>query len=297
MKSMTGFGRATANGEDFDLSVEISSVNRKGLEISVNLPREWAQMEASLTAEVKNFFTRAKVNVSIRASKKISEKNSFRVDTERVGSMLEAFRATAQELGVAFAPDAEFLLKLNTLACEGKGDEFSDFLNDVSKNQPVVQAALLEALKAIDAMRETEAEAIKKDFVLRLKFMSECVEKIKEISEKLPKIYKEIFLQRLNQLGLQLDLNDERVCKEICIFVDKSDISEECTRLASHISQFENTLQASEPAGRKLDFICQEIGREINTIASKANSLEITNLAISLKNELERVREQAQNIE
>jgi uncharacterized protein (TIGR00255 family) len=160
-----------------------------------------------------------------------------------------------------------------------------------------IEAPFENALASIDEMRKTEGASLKEDFLRRLDLLEKYIIEIKLLSKDTPVNYQDQLMQRLRGMKLELNHDDERVLKEVALFCDKIDISEESTRLDSHIGQFRDTVNSSENNGRKMDFMCQELGREINTIGSKANNFEISKLVIDFKNELERIREQVQNVE
>ena len=274
MKSMTGFGRAAAECEGFSVVADVSSVNKKGLEISVSLPRDWQPLERLIAAKAREFYTRGKVGVSVRADFK------------------GALKAACESVGAKFEPSADTVLKLCELSASDAAQS-----PDWESAWATVSAALSEAFEKSSQMREAEGENLKRDLASRLNLILELALSAERESRNTAAQYRDRLLARLKDLGLELNLGDERLLKELCIFADKCDVSEEITRLKSHIAQFLSALEERDAVGRKMDFICQEMGREINTMASKANNLELTKIAISLKNELERVREQIQNIE
>lgn len=287
---MTGFGRANKQCAAFDIAIDVSSVNKKGFELSVSLPREWSPMERLFAQLLKKTVARGKVSVSVRIEKKDGGATGV-LDADALAKPLADFEAVCEKLGAKFEPTPELLLKLGEMLAANESAA------DWEESWAEIEPAAKEAVEKLDAMRITEGAALKADLKSRLGTISALVSDVENSSSGTVEKYREQLLQRLASSGLQLDPNDERVLKEICIFADKCDICEEITRLKSHIAQFLSTLEESEAVGRKMDFICQEMGREINTIASKTNSLELTKLAIDLKNELERVREQTQNVE
>lgn len=291
MKSMTGFGRAAADCPEFSLTVDVSSVNKKGLELSVGLPREWQPMERLVAAKLREFYTRGKVGVSIKAEFK-GIKNSPLADKAAVAAALEELKSLCSNYGTKFEPTADTILKICELtsSCTAQNSDWEAAWETVA-------TALDQALRSAEQMRELEGENLKKDLIHRLDLILELVMAAEKESKNTVGQYRDQLLGRLKEMGLEIRLDDERLLKELCIFADKCDVAEEITRLKSHISQFIAAADESGPVGRKMDFICQEMGREINTTASKANNLELTKLAISLKNELERVREQVQNVE
>lgn len=292
MKSMTGFGRACADFKDFTLTIDISSLNKKGFEIFVGAPRDWQSLERDIACELKKIFSRGKFSVSITVEKASAASEIFAPDAA-IKSALERLGELCAQSGAAFAPDAAAVLSLNTLLRENSSDGRGDALQFREQTLGLLRQACAE----LDKMREAEGAELKADLLARLQKIENLVFDAEAEAKNSPVNYKETLLQKLSALGLDLDTNDERVLREVCLFADKCDVSEEITRLKSHIKQFRELLDSLEPAGRKLDFLCQEIGREINTTASKANNLSLTKITLELKNELERIREQVQNLE
>ena len=290
MKSMTGFGRATFSNESLDASIDVSSVNRKGLEISCSLPRDWLAAERLVAQRVREFYTRGKVSVAIKVNFKGMGSGAFG-NSEKMREALDNLKNTCDNLKVEFKPTLSDLIALSEALEDGELlPDFESLWGEFDKNLEL-------ALRGADEMRICEGLNLKADFERRLKLLRGLVESVESESKNTVSDYKQALLSRLKSMNLDLDLDDERVLKEVAIFADKADICEEITRLKSHISQFEACINSTENCGRKLDFICQEMGREINTIGSKANKLELSKIVIDFKNELERVREQVQNVE
>lgn len=290
MKSMTGFGRATTESNGLSVCIDVSSVNKKGLEISASMPRDWSPMERLIASKLRNFYERGKVNVAIRAE--MANSSAIMPSPEQLSEATAELKKACELVGTDFNPTADTLLKIaDTLR------QNSASLTDWEEAWQIVEPALAEALQNADDMRCIEGSTLKSDITSRLATISKLVEQAELAAKDSPAKYREKLLSKLSEAGLEIDLNDERVLKEICIFADRCDISEEITRLKSHIGQFLATMEATSAVGRKMDFICQEMGREINTSASKANNLDLTKITIELKNELERIREQIQNIE
>ncbi|MGE9293427.1 MAG: YicC/YloC family endoribonuclease, partial [Puniceicoccales bacterium] len=287
---MTGYGRGAASDSRLDLTIELASVNRKGLEVSASLPREWQGMERELTDKVRAAVGRGKVTLSVTV-KDLATAEGLNWDNNQVKATVERMRALSLEIGSTLQLDGQTLLGIiNELKGSGELPSWEEAL-------PLAQKALAEGLKAFNDMRATEGAALQQDILSRLaQIRTWCGEISKAFEGTVPR-YRELLLERLQKANLELDISDERVLKEIALFADRCDITEELTRLESHLTQFEETLSANEPIGRKLDFLCQELYRETNTVGSKANNIDITRLVIEIKNELERVREQVQNIE
>ncbi len=289
MKSMTGFGRGCCSAEEFDITVDASSVNRRSLEVSVGLPREWQGLERRISELSKEFFSRGKVQISCAVRMK---GDSAGVDFESLKSAFSALKKNAEMLGVEFKPDLNTLIELGkTIGTSFRNADNLDALWDC------IKPAFETAFKELSNMRQREGAALKEDLKERISVLLGFADRLKELSASRPASYKEMLLSKLAKLGLNLDLNDERVLKEVCLFADKCDVAEELTRIKSHLGQFLSALDEPSAVGRKLDFICQELGREINTASNKAVDYEFSKIAVDFKNELERIREQVQNIE
>jgi uncharacterized protein (TIGR00255 family) len=268
--SMTGFGRAQTVFNGADLNVEISSVNRRNLEISVSLPREWQSLERVIQAAARKGVNRGKLHIQIQASPS-AEEAGFHWDEAGLASTLKRLQDAARENNVEWAPTADALVKLAAL------NKVDMLLPDAESVEPALMEVVGEAVANLVAMRETEGAALGADLEERLNNLTGGLSEIREHSAGTVERYREILLQRLKQAGLELELSDERVLKEIAIFSDRCDIAEE--------------------VGRKLEFLLQEVNREFNTIGSKANNIEVSRCVIEAKNEIERIREQIQNIE
>ncbi len=290
MKSMTGFGRATAALGNYTLTVQVNSVNRKTLDLQVSLPNEWEALEAPVGELVRKYALRGKINVRFDVTG--SEAAQAAVwDEATVAANLEKLAAFAAKQGVTFAPSADLLWQI--ASAQRKGAE----LPAVEDVQAVALATAEEALKAFSAMRAKEGAALMTDFQARLAILRAQVAIVTERAPQVAPTYRELLLKRLREAGLELKVDDERVLKEVALFADRSDVTEELTRLKSHLEQFTTLLKSDGEIGRKAEFILQEIGREVNTTGAKANDLTISKAVIELKNELERIREQIANVE
>ena len=289
MNSMTGFGSGTAQEDKLELTLEINSVNRKGLEVNASLPKDWQKLEPFIAEKVKSTLKRGKLNITLNA-KDLSTTEGLSWNKEAVQEAYQKLDALSKDLGIELKPDGDFLMRLiSTLG--------TDALPDAEALKPLLDKALDDALGALCQMRATEGAALKNDTLGRLNTLSETLTSIEAASTNTVARQRELLLERLKQAGLELNLEDERILKELALFADRCDITEEITRLKSHLDQFVNLLESEGSIGRKLDFLCQEVLRELNTIGSKANNIEITRFIIDSKNELECIREQIQNIE
>mgnify|MGYP001544139408 CR=1 FL=1 len=290
MNSMTGYGRATAALGSHTLTVQVSSVNRKMLDLTVALPAEWEAMEPVIGERVRQVAVRGKVHVDVELTgAKAGAEATW--DEDAASEAVDRLASFAKREGVDFQPTPELLWQIANSQRRGAEKPALDAA------RPILEEALGEALRGFAAMRAREGEALLVDFLTRLGLLAKQIAAVAERAPQVPAYYREQFLRRLREAGLELDLNDERVLKEIALFADRCDITEELTRLRSHLEQFTALLKSGGEIGRKSEFILQEIGREVHTIGSKANDLVISRSVIELKNELERVREQIANVE
>ena len=288
MKSMTGYGRGELTTGGQNICIQISSLNSKRLEVFVNQPREWQSLEHKIRELVVSRLGRGKIVVAIEKSEgqQFSEN-----EIERLSHSFNSFKRLAKALGVDFKPDASFLLAfLNQAKTETNASVDSSLWEALA-------GGLGEALESLDQMRKAEGQHLFEDLSKRLDNLKNYFEEIKKAAPEVSEHYKAQLMNRLKEADFEFDLEDPRVLREIALFADRSDISEEMVRLESHFKHFGGNLKESGLIGRKLDFLCQEIGREINTIGSKANFSGISRYVVEAKNELERIREQVQNIE
>ena len=270
--------------------MQVSSVNRKSLEVAVSLAREWQSFEPEITTLVREHAARGRVQVAIDIRGGASAPG-LAWDNAAVENTLERLALLAARHEVAFTPTPELLLELaqaNRIESTSPAPELALAL---------IKEALEPALREFATMRAREGKALADDLANRVTALAAAVEAIARRAPDVVQSYRENLLQRLRNAGLGLDVSDERVLREIALFADRIDISEELTRLRSHLTQFSHLATETEPVGRKAEFILQEIGREINTVGSKANDIEIARAVIEFKNELERIREQIQNVE
>ena len=286
---MTGYGRATASLGNLTLTVQINSVNRRGLDLSLKLPDEWQTFESSVGEAVRKVALRGKVHVEVEVTGKSTATADW--DQAAVAATLEQLALLAQARGIKFSPTSELLWQI------ANAQRTSAKLPADEATAKLLEETLGKALRGFAAMRAREGEALLVDFIGRFEKLQSAVATIAQRAPLVPIAYRDLLLQRLRQLELTLDITDERVLKEVALFADRCDVTEEITRLRSHFTQFIELLRAVGEVGRKAEFILQEIGREIHTIGSKANDLAVSLQVIEFKNELERVREQMANVE
>jgi uncharacterized protein (TIGR00255 family) len=290
MKSMTGYGSAAGSLDGAALAVRVSSVNRKMLDITVSLPGEWDALEQEVAGRVRQSVLRGKVHVQVECLAAAAAAEAH-WDEAAVASSLERLAALAAAQGISFRPTPELLWQIANSHRQAPGRPTHE-----AARAPLL-AALDGALHALTVMRAKEGEALLVDFLARVASLRRLVEAAAARAPLVAPAYREQLLRRLREAGLDLDVGDERVLKEIALFADRCDVSEEITRMRSHLDQFTVLLRSGGEIGRKAEFILQELGREAHTLGSKANDLAISRNVIELKNELERIREQIANVE
>lgn len=286
---MTGFGRAEIDLPGARLSVEIATVNQKNLQVSVFGPETWPALESAASAWIRARLQRGKVTARVTQAAASATQRQW--DHEAVANSLDELAKIAQLCGMKLTADGELLLRLAE-----NSRRPSVVLPELAVVESTVRSAFDEALGNLVAMRLTEGAALTKDLSDRLAKMAAMVTGMEQAEKAAPTRHRDAMLKRLKDSGLSLDVNDERVLKELALFADRSDITEEVVRLKSHIDQFSAEL-ALPNCGRKLDFLIQELLREVNTIGSKASEIATTKLVLEAKTEIERIREQVQNLE
>lgn len=292
IQSMTGHGRGQATRGGISAEVEISSVNRKQLDCSVSLPPVLGPLVPRIEEELRKALSRGRVTVTVSAQWSAAlRRRNLRVDEDLAAACVQALRKTARRLGLRgdFGPD--LLLQLPEVV------RFEPPAREADRAWPVVRAAVARALAELVRMRGREGAALRRDIEKRLRFMDADLSAVRARAPEVLRQYRAKLAARLREAGFEREAADERVLRELALFADRADISEELTRLASHVGQARRMLRAGGAVGRSLDFLAQEMLREATTIGSKANDAAIARHVVNLKAELERLREQVQNIE
>ncbi|MDR2712722.1 MAG: YicC family protein [Clostridiales bacterium] len=296
LKSMTGYGRGESFSEEYRFVVELKAVNSRFLELIVRLPRQLNPLEDGLKKILHRFLQRGRIEVFVnyeeREKENIFEKISrIKVDKslalDYYNSMLEVAKFCRMESQPLLSDVARFPGVIE------QNKEDADFV----ALRPVLEEALAKAIESLQDMRREEGRRLEEDLYQRLQVLDRLTEEITREAPLVVEIHQERLSSRIKELLQEIEIDQARLATEVAFFADRSDISEELIRLASHRQQFLLTLQENVPVGRKLEFILQEINREINTIGSKANHLNISQIVIAAKSELEKMREQVQNIE
>ena len=291
MLSMTGFGRGEATTEIGTIIVEMKTVNHRYLDIAVRSPKEFNALEEELRSLVRRQLTRGRVDIYIRFSPSMQLEPVVSVNMALAKAYLQQINTLMQETGLTAAPTPIELLQLPEV---------------VRLDDPVVDPALLrsplvqaseQALRQVVEMRSQEGHCIADDMEARLGALEVLLTAVAGRSPEVVKEYKQGLAKRLQELLQENMIDEVRLAQEVAIMADRACITEEIVRLRSHLAQLQGLLQSEKAVGRKLDFLLQEINREVNTIGSKANDTEITQLVVDMKSELEKIREQAQNVE
>jgi len=289
MHSMTGFGRGEYATDTLVARVETSSINRKQSEVVIQLPRSLNELDAQLRKLALSKISRGRLNVQIQIERAAGAEAAVVLDTAKVMALKAELARLSKELGQPLEMTASDLLRIPGVMVESNEEITAE--QGLEAILPALEAALASLLE----MRAKEGLHLKSDTLERIKTL-EAEASAPSVKQR----YRENLYKKLSEHGvegLNLDLDDERILKEIAIFSERCDIAEEITRLDSHFQQFRAYLDSDQPVGRSLDFLCQELNREFNTIGSKANDATLAQHVVNCKTELEKIREQIQNVE
>lgn len=292
MNSMTGYGRSVFRHENHEIIVEASTVNKRNFEAAASLPKEWQALERPLLQVARRSIERGRLRLSVRHEKDAPTAGcAAEWDEDALDAELASLEKFARKRDIPFEPNAEVLARL----ASGKRKEYR--LPSMEEVEPPLLLAVEEAISRLAAMRAEEGAELAKDLKTRLDGFDKVIDELEHSTEDVAIEWRNKLLERLRKADLTPELDDERVLKEVSLFADKADVSEELTRLRSHAAQFRESLASTEPVGRKLEFLLQEFSRELNTLCSKSTRAESTRLALDARNEVEKMREQALNLE
>lgn len=289
MKSMTGYGRAEYSAENVSLTVEIKTVNNRNFDFNAKMPRAFISLEDGIRKCISNFVKRGRVDLFITFSDRRENKNPIEIDFNKANEYYQAIKQLSEKFNVPFDCTASFLLKSPDVVVDQMKSDASDL-------EEVLIKTVSSACENLNAMREVEGEKLIVDMLSRMQTIEDLKEKISLRAPLVAKEHKEKLKARIIEALEDVKIDETRLLNEVAFYTDKVNIDEEITRLGSHVNQFRKTIR-TEGAGKKLDFLMQEFNREANTICSKSNDMEVTEYALSLKNEIEKVREQVQNLE
>jgi len=287
---MTGFGRGEAAGQGWQIKVEMKSVNHRYLDLSVRIGRDYTLLEETVRRAVQSRLARGRVEVSVFVEELEPVERTVKVNMPLLRGYLRALEQVQSQLPVRQDITLDQILTLPVFEPE---DPEIDWENLVLLTEQALGAALDE----LENMRALEGAQLQRDVAAKLEQVSHLVDRIDEAAPQVVKAYRTRLRERLRELLEGTSLTEERFLAEVALFADKAAIDEELVRLRSHLRQFARAMEAGEPVGRKLDFLLQEMNREVNTIGAKANSIEIANAVVDIKTMLEKIREQIQNIE
>lgn len=291
MYSMTGYGKGVATDNKKTITVEMKSVNHRYLDLSFKLPRAFMFVEDDFKKTIEKHLSRGHVDVYLTLEQKSVDEGGFQVDAELAKNYLHAVNLLSMETGVPNDFTVSSLVKVPDVIVRETPVEDEDVLKNLALY------ALTEAIENLSKMREREGEALKRDFSVKLDAIEAALTKIKTLAPKVVEDYRNAMNARIAEVVEPSLIDKQRLATEVALYADHCAIDEEITRLSTHIKAMRRHLEATEPVGRKMDFLVQEFLRETNTIGSKANNISITEQVLVIKNEIEKMREQAQNIE
>lgn len=289
---MTGFGRGFAASHDFSLTVELKAVNNRFLDIALRLSNELSALEALIKRQISNRLSRGRIEVSLTVER--TTEIVYELNRPLIAGYLSVMKRMQQEFSLAGEPDLNVIARLPNVFVQKKEDLSEEFIAGVEK-------AVNLALDDLEKMRLNEGKMLKNDLSLRLTEIEDRLPSIEAEALSVAEEYRQKLTKRIGELlsksELQIEVDQGRLAQEVAFLADRCDISEEIQRLKSHLEQFRQIMKENAEVGKRLDFLTQELNREANTIASKTNNLTIKENALIIKSEIEKIREQVQNIE
>jgi len=289
---MTGFGRGETTENGITATVEIKSLNSRYLDVSTRLPQRLQDRELEAKELVQEYVNRGKINITVNVTEADSAGPSIAVDTNKVVGYSQIIKELKEAAGIDEPITIRDITQFNDVFINKEEDE-----EILEEKWNVAEKALQEALRSLLKMRTQEGDQLKNDLIDRIDFIDENIEIITKETNGRADETREKLLERINNLVDEDKIDPERLEMEVAILVDKMDVTEEIVRLRSHLKFFKEAVEQPEPAGRQLNFLTQEINRELNTIGSKANNSEIAQYVVKCKEALEQIREQVQNVE
>lgn len=291
MHSMTGYGKGVSKRDGKTITIEIKTVNHRFLDCNIKLPRNFLFVEDRVKKAVSSAISRGHVDLYLTYEQSSTDEGAYTVDLELASNYLTAVRQLENGTGLANDVTLSTLLRVGDIVTRQQSVEDEDLLAEMTLE------AASEALVNLKVMREKEGQSQKADIASKLGTIEACLDRIKEFAPKVVEDYRELLNARIAEVVEPSLVDKQRLATEVALYADHCAIDEEITRLSTHISNMRSLLEATEPVGRKMDFLVQEFNRETNTIGSKANDMRITKEVLAIKNEIEKIREQAANIE
>lgn len=289
LKSMTGYGQGSASGESFSVTIDLRSVNNRNLDIHWRAPLELASLEIPLKKQIQSAVSRGRVDVTINFSQ--TSNVAYELNRSLIRGYLEALRSMRDEFGLQGEPDLATVARLPNILQTTSTNALRD---EVVQG---IEEALTQALAALIAMRAVEGHELQKEMLSRIARIESLLESIESNESGVVDAYREKLRKRITELLEKTAIDETRLAQEVAYLAERSDITEEIARLKSHLAQLRDLLVGDSDIGKKLDFLLQETNREANTILSKSADLTICDAAIAIKTEVEKLREQAQNVE
>lgn len=291
MHSMTGYGKGVSKRDGKTITIEIKTVNHRFLDCNIKLPRNFLFVEDRVKKAVSSAISRGHVDLYLTYEQSSTDEGAYTVDLELANNYLTAVRQLENGTGLANDVTLSTLLRVGDIVTRQQSVEDEDLLAEMTLE------AASEALVNLKVMREKEGQSQKADIASKLGTIEACLDRIKEFAPKVVEDYRALLNARIAEVVEPSLVDKQRLATEVALYADHCAIDEEITRLSTHISNMRSLLEATEPVGRKMDFLVQEFNRETNTIGSKANDMSITKEVLAIKNEIEKMREQAANIE
>lgn len=291
MHSMTGYGKGVSKRDGKTITIEIKTVNHRFLDCNIKLPRNFLFVEDRVKKAVSSAISRGHVDLYLTYEQSSTDEGAYTVDLELANNYLTAVRQLENGTGLANDVTLSTLLRVGDIVTRQQSVEDEDLLAEMTLE------AASEALVNLKVMREKEGQSQKADIASKLGTIEACLDRIKEFAPKVVEDYRALLNARIAEVVEPSLVDKQRLTTEVALYADHCAIDEEITRLSTHISNMRSLLEATEPVGRKMDFLVQEFNRETNTIGSKANDMRITKEVLAIKNEIEKMREQAANIE
>lgn len=291
LKSMTGFGRAVEEIDGYVITVEIKSVNHRYFDFSSRIPRQYGFLDDKLKSYINSKVSRGKVECYVSVEALDTEDAAVVINKTLASAYVKALKELSEEYSLNEDFGTAFVSRLPDVFVLKKADE------DEEKIWQLVKSVTDEAIEKFIQMRAVEGSKMKEDVASRAEYILDCVSFIEERSPQTVKEYNDKLVERVHEIIGDVSLDEQRIIQEVAIYADKVAVAEETVRLRSHIAQLKTFLESEEPIGRKMDFLVQEINRETNTIGSKANDVDIARKVVDIKAEVEKIREQIQNIE
>ena len=292
MRSMTGFGRGAVTDDRFSISVELKTVNNRFLDISLRLPGELQSLETVIKKLISGRLSRGRVEVNLQYDR--SQPAEFELNRPMIAGFLDAMKQMQDEFSLAGEPDLNVIARLPNVVQTKKEEPSAEFLK-------AVEAAFAAALDDLEQMRANEGELLREELLSLINQIEARVPDIESQSATVAEEYRKRLTKRVNEMlaktDSQMELDPSRLAQEVAYLADRAEISEEIARLITHIEHFRGILSEDKDVGKRLDFLTQELNREANTIASKTNNMTVKENALAIKSEIEKIREQVQNVE